>query len=123
LLVIELKTDIVDVNELLGTLDRKRRLAPKMAEDRGWDAVSVSVWLVVRDCRTSRRRVAAHEAMLAGALPDDRRTLRRWLRDPVGRVACLTFWTDTHVATGSQPNRSIRRVRASSGHRPERDTG
>jgi len=36
ILVIELKTDIVDLNELLGTLDRKRRLAWKVARERGW---------------------------------------------------------------------------------------
>jgi transcriptional regulator with XRE-family HTH domain len=122
LLLIELKTDIVDVNELLGTLDRKRRLAPKVAADRGWYAVSVSVWLIVRDSRTSRRRVAAHEAMLAGALPDDRRTVRAWLRDPVGHMAGLTFWTDTRAATGSHSNRSIRRVRPAPGRPPERGT-
>jgi transcriptional regulator with XRE-family HTH domain len=33
LLIIELKTDIVDVNELLGTFDRKRRLAWQIAPD------------------------------------------------------------------------------------------
>jgi hypothetical protein len=36
LLVIELKTDIADVNELVGTLDRKRRLAGNVARERGW---------------------------------------------------------------------------------------
>ena len=35
LLVIELKTDIVDVGEMLGTLDMKRRLAWQIAEERG----------------------------------------------------------------------------------------
>jgi hypothetical protein len=34
-LVIELKTDVVDLNELLGTLDRKRRLARTIASERG----------------------------------------------------------------------------------------
>lgn len=36
LLVIELKTDIVDMNEMLGTLDRKTRLAKTIARERGW---------------------------------------------------------------------------------------
>ena len=49
LLVIELKTDIVDVNELVGTFDRKRRLAAQIAKERGWDPVSVSAWLIVGD--------------------------------------------------------------------------
>ncbi len=40
LLVIELKTDIVDVNDLLGTMDQRRRLARQIALDRGWDALT-----------------------------------------------------------------------------------
>lgn len=120
LLVIELKTEVVDVNELLGTLDRKRRLAGKIGAGRGWDAVSVSAWLIICDSRTSRRRVEAHAAMLAGALPDDRRKIRQWLRDPVGGVAGLTFWTDTRVAGARQANRSIRRVRGATAGSAER---
>ena len=38
LLVIELKTALVDVNELVGNMDRKRRLAAVVARERGWDA-------------------------------------------------------------------------------------
>jgi hypothetical protein len=89
LLVIELKTDLADMNELLGTLDRKRRLAVQVAAGRGWDPVTISAWLIISESRTSRRRVAAHEAMLKSALPDDRRTIRRWVRDPIGQVQPL----------------------------------
>ncbi len=120
LLVIELKTDIIDVNELLGTLDRKRRLAARIGAERGWDPVAVSAWLIVREGRTSRRRVQAHAAMLAGALPDDRKVVREWLRDPVGAVAGLSFWTDTRAGTSGHANRPIRRVRVATTGRPER---
>jgi len=57
LLVIELKTDIVDVNELLGTLDRKRHLAWQVARERGWDVrerTRVSLWVIVAESRTNR---------------------------------------------------------------------
>jgi transcriptional regulator with XRE-family HTH domain len=111
LLVIELKTDLVDMNELLGTLDRKVRLAAGVAAARGWDPLTVSAWLIIADSRTSRRRAAEHEAMLHSALPHNRQTIRRWLRDPVGRVAGLTFWTDTRGAGGGRGRRPIRRVR------------
>ena len=47
LLIIELKTEIVDTGELLGTMDRRRRLARKIAEERGWDPLTVSAWIVV----------------------------------------------------------------------------
>jgi len=112
LLVIELKTDLTDMNELLGTFGRKRRLAAQVAVERGWDPLTVSAWLIVSESRTSRRRVAAHEAMLHAALPDDRRTIRRWLRDPVGAVAALSFWTDTRGTAVGRARRPIRRVRA-----------
>ena len=108
LLVIELKTDIVDVNELVGTFDRKRRLARKIARQRGWDPLTVSAWLVIIDTRTNRRRVAAHSSMLRGALPDGDVALRRWLKDPVGAVAAPTFWSDDGSARATRPTRRVR---------------
>ena len=111
LLVIELKTEIVDVNELLATLDRKRRLASRIAAERGWDATTVSALLIVEGSRTNRRRIAAHETILRAALPDDRRTVLPWLRDPIGRIAGITSWPDSHHAADKPTTGSKRRVR------------
>lgn len=94
LLVIELKTELVDVQDTLAVLDRKVRLAAKVAEDRGWRAATVSAWLVVAAGPTNRRRVAAHAAMLRAALPADGRTIGRWLQAPSGRVMALSFLSD-----------------------------
>jgi hypothetical protein len=58
LLVVEVKTVIADAQDLHSTLDRKVRLAPKLARDRGWSPSTVCVLLVVVDSRTNRRRVA-----------------------------------------------------------------
>jgi hypothetical protein len=112
LLVIELKTDLADMNELIGTFDRKRRLARQIAVARGLDPASVSAWLIVAASRTNRRRVQSHDAMLRAALPNDGPTIKRWLRDPVGSVNGLSFWTDTRGETGRPSLRPIRRVRA-----------
>lgn len=120
LLVIELKTELVDMNEMIGTLDRKRRLARQIARERGWDPVTVSAWLIVSASRTNRRRAEAHEAMLRAALPDDVAALRRWLRDPGRPVGALSFWTDTRGAGGRPTLRPIRRVRVRSGATAER---
>jgi transcriptional regulator with XRE-family HTH domain len=120
LLVIELKTDITDVNELIGTFDRKRRLARQIGSSRGWDAVATSSWLIVTDSRTNRRRVDAHAAMLRGSLPQDATAIRRWLRDPVGTANGLSFWTGSRGRTGSQRSSPIRRVRTGSEPDPER---
>ena len=102
-LVIELKTDVVDMNELLGTLDRKRRVATRVAQERGWDPVSVSAWVIVEEGRTNRRRVGTHATMVRNALPHDGPMIRRWLREPVGRVAAMSFWTSGPGAPPREP--------------------
>jgi transcriptional regulator with XRE-family HTH domain len=109
LLLIELKTDIVDVNELIGTLDRKRRLAPQIVAARGWEPLTVSAWVIVAPGRTNRARVAAHRAVLRAAFPVDGRAIRGWLGDPVGSVAALSTWSG-RVRPG-QSLASTRRVR------------
>lgn len=114
LLVIELKTDLADVNELVGTIDKKRRLAIKIAADRGWDVVSadVSIWLIVADSKTNRRRVQAHRAMLRAAFPYDGRSIATWLKDPPTRIAALSFWTEfTSTERWSNPGADSARVR------------
>ena len=116
LLVIELKTEITDVNEVVGTIDRKRRLATQVAAERGWDVAgaSVSIWLIVADSKTNRRRVDSHRAMLRAAFPNDGRSMAGWLRDPSQRMAALSFWTDSHPQNVSPTLSPVRRVSAAS---------
>jgi transcriptional regulator with XRE-family HTH domain len=93
LVVIELKTAIVDVDELLGTLDRKRRLGVPIAAGRGWVARSVSVWLVVASTHTNRRRVGEHRTLLTSALPNDGRSFAPVFAHPErGPVSGIAFW-------------------------------
>lgn len=95
LLVIELKTEITDVQDLVGSVDRYRRLAPAVARERGWESpATVSCWVVVARSRTNERRIAAHGTMLRSAFPDDGRRMAAWLRDPVAAVACLSTLSD-----------------------------
>jgi transcriptional regulator with XRE-family HTH domain len=112
LLVIELKTDIVDVNELVGTVDRKRRLAPDVVRKRGWRPEAVSVWVIVAPGRTNRARIAAHRSMLRAAFPMDGRGIRRWLEEPVGAVSAMSLWPAAAVAGRTlAPIRRVRRGR------------
>ncbi len=109
LLVIEVKTEIVDVGEMLGTFDRKRRLARDIALERGWDPRTVSAWLVVADGRTNERRIADHRTTLRAAYPDDGRRVRAWLADPDGSVAVLSMWhADSRVTGTAAPVRRVR---------------
>jgi transcriptional regulator with XRE-family HTH domain len=110
-LVIELKTDVVDVNELVGGVDRKRRLAWQVARDRGWKPDTVSVWVIVAAGRTNRARIAAHGAMLRAAYPIDGRSVGRWLREPVGTVAALSMWQDMPGRATRAGLAPVRRVR------------
>jgi transcriptional regulator with XRE-family HTH domain len=110
LLVIELKTEIVDVQDLVGRVDVKARLATRIARDRGWNATSVSVWVAVAESRTNRRRAAAHRSMLRAAFPDDGRRLRAWLTKPDGVVRALGFVTDANGASVSRRITSPKRV-------------
>jgi transcriptional regulator with XRE-family HTH domain len=106
LLVIELKTLIVDVQALVGDVDRKRRLARRIAQDRGWEPLSVSSWVIVTQTKTNQRRIANHRTMLRAALPQDGHAIRSWLRSPAGSVRGLSLWTD--VSPGRHEARSRR---------------
>src|SRR5207302_7412039 len=46
LLVIELKSELVDPQAVVGSVDRKIRLAMQIARDRGWRPRFVSGWIV-----------------------------------------------------------------------------
>ncbi len=63
LLVVEVKTRIVDLQDLFATLDRKRRLVPRLvAEERGWRAKQVGVVLVAPSTTAIRATVERHGA-------------------------------------------------------------
>lgn len=111
LLVIELKTEIVDINELMGTIDKKRRLAATVARERGWFPTTVAVWLIVADSVMNRRRVRSHTTTLRAAFPTDGRSVSGWLRHPIGALRCLSFWSNAPDANLKSSFATVRRVR------------
>ncbi len=111
LLVVELKTQIVDVQGLIGAVDRYRRLGPRVAAARGWRPAAVSSLVLIRDTTTNRRAVSAHGAVLRAAFPLERRAMGQWLRNPSGAVNGLAFLADSHVRTVSARQAGVRRVR------------
>jgi hypothetical protein len=81
LLVIEIKTLIADIQELLGSVDVKVRVAGFPARSLGWRPERVVPVLVVADTTTNRRRLATHAHLFARfALRG--RSIRPWLRQP-----------------------------------------
>ena len=110
LLVVELKTEVVEIGLLLGKMDQRRRLAGKVARRHGWDPVAVSTWVIIADGRTNRRALAAHRVVLRRKFPIDGRTIRRRLRDPRERVDSLSFLPYRKDASLGRGIRPVRRV-------------
>ena len=104
LLVIELKTALVDPSALMGPSIGYRRLAARHARDHGWTVRSVSVWVLMHDTPTNHRHVAQHVSVLRAAFPMDGRGVRRWLRRPDGPIRALSFMAIAG-ATGAAPAR------------------
>lgn len=110
LLVVELKSELVDVSELLGTLDRKRRLAARVASERGWLGATTSAWVAIADSRANRRAVAQHGTAIRSKLPIGGRVMKGWLDDPVGAVNALTFLSSAHSVSSRPSLAATRRV-------------
>jgi transcriptional regulator with XRE-family HTH domain len=119
LLLIEVKTRIVDVQDLLSTVGRKRRVVPPewSAETRRRPAAVGSV-LVVPDATVHRRVVAEHSAVFEAALPGRSADVTRWLSAPHGNLNAIWFVRDSPTVTrrGSYAGEfRVRRSRAGSG--------
>lgn len=111
LLIVELKTELVDPQGLIGTMDRRRRLAHKIAAERGWQPEHVGVWVILAETRTNRRHVAQHQRLLRGAYPANGHGMRRWLGRPSGPIAALSFMSSPNDVTVGRDARAPRRVR------------
>jgi hypothetical protein len=90
-LVTELKSQLVDIQELVATNDRRMRLARVIGRERGWEPLVVGCWVVLAEGRTNRRHLAAHRTLIRTAFPDDGRSVAGWLAHPVGPIRCLSF--------------------------------
>ncbi|MFL5684867.1 MAG: helix-turn-helix domain-containing protein [Chloroflexota bacterium] len=99
LLVIEIKSVVPDLGAMLGTLDRKVRVAAEVARDRGWHVRTVSRLLVLPADRTARRRVAMQAAVFDAALPARTAAVRRWIKRPARVLAGVLFLPHVHQAS------------------------
>ncbi|HTK44628.1 MAG TPA: helix-turn-helix domain-containing protein [Patescibacteria group bacterium] len=95
ILLIELKTELADINNLLAVTDRRRRLAARIVEPFGWVPGNVAEWVVVAESRTNRRRAGEHRTVLRAAFPSDGRRIAGWLKEPREALAALWFLPDS----------------------------
>lgn len=103
LLIIEVKSVVPDAQGTLAPLDRKARLAPGIARERGLDPAVVGRLLVVGERMENRRRVERFGALFNAALPTRGWAARRWLRNPAGPIAGLMFLS---ISTRSDARRT-----------------
>ena len=119
LLVVEVKSQLVDCQDLLRTMDQRRRLASRIGRERGLDAKLISSWVVLEASDANRRRAGRARALLSAAFPDDGMVVRRWLAAPRDPVRALSFVDISHAGSTTRRLAPIQRVRRPS----ERSSG
>ncbi len=93
LLVVEIKVGIGDVQDLLGRLDVKVRLAPGVASGLGWVATRAIPMLVIAE-ETSSRRVTRHHSALFRRFVLRGRAVAPWLRRPIGEPSGILLFLE-----------------------------
>jgi transcriptional regulator with XRE-family HTH domain len=109
LLVIEVKTELVDVQALLGSLDQKTRLATTVAQPFGWRATAIVPAIVFLEHSATRKRLGMVDTLF------DRYSLRgraavTWLREPTMPAPSGLLWFTAAGARRDVPRERVRRV-------------
>ncbi len=105
-LIVEVKTSLNNLQELLARLDRKTRVVPGIvATEKGWRALSVGTVLLVAEESGMRRPIARHAATFSSTLPARNLEVRHWIADPAGPLRGIWF----QAATGPRGTRRVPR--------------
>ena len=112
LLIIEVKTRLVDLQDLMSSHDRKVRVATLLAADLlGNRPLAIGRVVVVADTSVNRRVVASHRATFAATYPARTPEVRSWLAAPSGPLAGLWFLPPMPDGNGIQRRGGPSRVR------------
>jgi transcriptional regulator with XRE-family HTH domain len=91
LLIVEVKTEVTDLQDLFGSLDVRERLAPRLAASRGWTVRHVATLLAVADVERNRRTIRAHRTLFERFERHGMR-VRAWVRRPRPRPSSLLLY-------------------------------
>ncbi|MFN2419504.1 MAG: hypothetical protein ABR593_11395, partial [Candidatus Limnocylindria bacterium] len=108
LLVIEIKTTIVDAQALLGGLDVKARVPPSISRELGWRPSATVPALLVSEGTTARRHMEAL-APLFSRFALRGHAASSWLRNPVRHPTGLLTFTKLPFTDGVDARRAGRR--------------
>jgi transcriptional regulator with XRE-family HTH domain len=112
LLIIELKSQVFDLQNLHASFGRKARLVPPLLDqERGWAPHSLGRVLVMPSTTVNRSVIERHPQAFGATFPSRTRQIRRWLRSPVGDLAGIWFVRNTAGNDGKCASRATQRVR------------
>jgi transcriptional regulator with XRE-family HTH domain len=116
LLIVEIKTEIVDLQDMLHAIDVKERVVPDVVRrSRKWLPVSTATVVVLPSTSTHRRAVATHAALLSASLPARTGQIRDWIRQPIGHLRGLWFFPCTPGTSVMEAALATRRVKKPAG--------
>ena len=104
LLNVEVKTRLVDLQDLLSKMDRKRRLAPTLARELGWRPLVIGSVLVLPEETWARNAVDRFGPVFSAALPARTAAIRHWLRSPDQDLRGI--WFLLNITPGNATRRS-----------------
>jgi transcriptional regulator with XRE-family HTH domain len=113
LLLIEVKSEVADLQATLRSMDVKARVVPKVVrQEQGWQARAVASILVLPDESTARRAVTRFGPAFDSALPARTIGVRRWIQAPSGPLRGVWFLADTSTRRVIRNPGSRGRIRA-----------
>ena len=115
LLIVEVKSRLIDVQDLLATLGRKVRIVPALlARERGWRPDMVGHVVAVPSSHGARSVLARHSSTFGAALPARTRAVRAWLAEPSGPLAGIWLLPDIAGTARTRKRVRIRQAAAAS---------
>lgn len=122
LLIVEVKTRLWDIQELLSAMNKKERLVPRLVNrDFEWSAQVVASLLVLPEMSTHRHVVDRHAATFEAALPQRQWEVRGWLSHPSGALHGILFLPNAqHDYIGQRAGRRRASTLRRKTHRPHR---
>jgi hypothetical protein len=110
--LIEVKSRMVDQQDLHAAMGRKRRVVPPLlARERRWQADVIGELLVVWDSRAARTVVRSHAATFDARLPARSVEARAWIRKPSQPIAACWFLAPTARGSANRNLAPPQRVR------------
>lgn len=121
MLAVEVKTRMPDLQDLLSTMDRKRRLLPAIAKDSGLAPLAIGSVLLLPEETWARNRVRQFQGIFDAAMPARTVETRQWLEKPAADLRGIWFLLDT--SRDGPKRRGGGQMRVSAGRRQSPGVG